>query len=224
MAELNRITDYPEATELSADDYVFIDNGITSKKYLASNMGGGSDSVKIKYLCYGVCETDNGSTGTNKKLTVTEYTDYSTYLSYDSTNDQFVVLRDFEAIIVPWVYCYKTAGGRPQIGVKLNGNWLAQALYAENEVGSNGGFGFTFNDYVTANQSYFPNNPVYNALRIKLTQGDTISMQKYSDTGWSSARIKIYKLCGSTTNIDNFFDSICTLSDTSTMTEVSLSN
>lgn len=221
--EIKRITDYPEATEIANDDYVFIDNGVSSKKFLAKNLGG-AEPVKIKYLCYGVCETDNGATEVNKPLTITQYTDYTTFLSYDSTNDQIEVLQDFEAIIVPWVYCYKEAGGRPQMGLKLNGNWLARALYAENSVGSAGGLAFTMNEYVTANQSYFPNNSAFNAIRIKLSQGDTLSMQKYSDTGWASARIKIYKLCGSTTAIDNFFDSICTLSDTSSATEISLDN
>ena len=52
MAELNRITDYPEATELSDDDYVFIDNGVNSKKFLAKNMGGGTSEAEIERLCY----------------------------------------------------------------------------------------------------------------------------------------------------------------------------
>ena len=220
---MERIIDYPEATEIANDDYVLLD-GVTggTKKFLAKNLGG--DPVKIKYLCYGVCETDDAQLEVNRPLTITQYTDYSEYLSYDSTNNQIEVLQDFEAIIVPWVYCYQVAGGRPQMGLKLNGNWLARALYAENSVGSAGGLAFTMNDYVTANQSYFPNNSAFNAIRMKLSQGDTLSMQKYNDTGWASARIKIYKLCGSTTAIDNFFNSICMLSDTSSATEIALEN
>lgn len=222
MSELNRITDYPEATELADDDYVFIDNGVNSKKYPAKSMGGGSESVKAQYLAYGVCMVDDGTTEANKPLTVTQYTDYADYLTYDSTNNQFEVLQDFEAILVPWVYCYQTASGRPQMGVKINDEWIARAIYAENEVGSAGGMAFTMNDYVSANQTYFPNNPVFNGIRMKLSQGDTISLQKYTDTGWTRFNIKIYKLCGSTTAIDNFMDSINTLSDTSNYTEITL--
>ena len=218
-----RITDYPEATEIANDDYVWIDNGTDfgSRKFLAKNLGGGT-SVKLQYLAYGVCMTDNGASEVNKPLTVTQYTDYEDYLTYDSTNNQFEVLQDFEAIIVPWVYCYQQAGGRPQMGVKINDEWIARAIYAENEVGATGGIAFTMNDYISANQAYFPNNPVFNGIRMKLSQGDTISLQKYSDTGWTRFNIKIYKLCGSTTAIDNFMDSINTLSDTSNYTEITL--
>ena len=186
------------------------------------NGSGGESGLTVEYLAYANCPTDDGSSGINKPLTVTEYTEYEDYLTYDSVNNQFEVLQDFEAILVPWVYCYQKAGGRPQMGLKINDNWIARAIYAENEVGSVGGIAFTINDYVTANQAYFPNNPIFNGIRIKLSQGDTISLQKYSDTGWTNFNLKIYKLSGSTTAIDNFMDSINTLSNTSTYQSVVL--
>ena len=51
--DIKRITDYPEATEIANDDYVFIDNGVSSKKFLAKNLGGGSGSgIEFERLCF----------------------------------------------------------------------------------------------------------------------------------------------------------------------------
>ena len=62
----------------------------------------------------------------------------------------------------------------------------------------------------------------FDSIRIKLSQGDTIALQKYTDTGWTGFNIKIYKLCGVNSSIDSFMNSITTLSDTSSYTSVSL--
>ena len=178
---------------------------------LAKNLNKGGGGVTSKYLAYGKCPTDDGTTETNKPLTVTEYTDYEEYLTYDSTNNQFVVLKDFEAIIVPFVRCYKTAGGRPQMGIKINDEWVFESIYAENEENAIGGIAYTFN---------LPNT--FNGMYIKLSQGDTIALQKYNDTGWTEFNIKIYKLCGANSEIDNFMNSINTLSDTSSYSRATL--
>ena len=190
---------------------------------LAKKLGGGGGGVTIQYLAYGNCPTDDGATETNKPLTVTQYTEYEEYLTYDSTNNQFEVLKDFEAIIVPWVRCSKTAGGRPQMGLKINDSWIVRSMFAENEVNAVGGIGFTVDDYMTS-QTKFANIPEFNGIRMKLSQGDTISLQKYNDTGWTDFNIKIYKLCGANSDIDNFMNSINTLSDTSTYKSAILSD
>ena len=154
-------------------------------------------SVSMKYLAYGVCMTDDGSTEINKPLEVTEYTDYSDYLSYDTENNQFEVIQDFEAIIVPYVYCYKTAGGRPQMGLKINDQWIIRTMYAENELNAVGGIGWTLKEYASSGAGDLFTNviPELNGIRIKMSQGDTIALQKYRDTGWTRFCIKLYKLC-----------------------------
>lgn len=110
MSELNRITDYPEATELSDDDYVFIDNGITSKKYPASNMGGGGSAVSYERLCYAVYVGDDVEELPTMQ-TLTQDSNFSEYLSYSSSTGKFTVLKDFDAFFVPWVYQFSTPSG-----------------------------------------------------------------------------------------------------------------
>ena len=95
--------------------------------------------------------------------------------------------------------------------VMINGNRYIEAMRGINTVGTLQGI---------AGWKELPSE--YDSVRMKLSQGDTIALQKYSDTGWTGFNIKIYKLCGSNSNIDNFMDSIATLSDTSSYTSVSL--
>jgi len=181
-------------------------------------------STYAQYLAYGVCMEDDATTETNKPLEVTEYEDYSDYLIYDSDNAQFEVIQDFEAIIVPYVYCYRTAGGRPQMGLKINDQWIMRTIYAENELNAVGGIGWTLKEYASSGAGDLFTDVIseLNGIRIKMSQGDTIALQKYRDTGWTRFCIKIYKLCEVNSDIDNFMNSINTLSDTSTYTKVEL--
>ena len=175
------------------------------------NVSGGGGGVTAKYLCRGHCDVDSGETEVNKELTVEEYTDYEDYLTYDATNKQLEVLQDFEAIIVPYIYCYQQGGSAPQMDVMINGNRYIEAMRGINTVGTTQGI---------AGWLGLPSE--FDSIRIKLSQGDTIALQKYVDTGWTGFNIKIYKLCGVNSSIDSFMNSITTLSDTSTYTSVSL--
>lgn len=174
------------------------------------NVSGGG-GVSAKYLCRGHCDVDSGETEVNKELTVEEYTDYEDYLTYDTTNNQLEVLQDFEAILVPYIYCYQQGGSAPQMDVMINGSRYIEAMRGINTVGTTQGI---------AGWLGLPSE--FDSIRIKLSQGDTIALQKYTDTGWTGFNIKIYKLCGVNNSIDSFMNSITTLSDTSTYTSVSL--
>ena len=175
------------------------------------NVSGGGGGVTAKYLCRGHCDVDSGETEVNKELTVEEYTDYEDYLTYDTTNNQFEVLQDFEAILVPYIYCYQQGSSAPQMDVMINGSRYIETMRGINTVGTTQG---------VAGWLGLPSE--YDSVRIKLSQGDTIALQKYVDTGWTGFNIKIYKLCGVNSSIDSFMNSITTLSDTSTYTSVSL--
>lgn len=81
------------------------------------NVSGGAGAT-VERLCvasensvHDVYDTDNthiadfgGTYGT-----ITQDTNYSTYLSYDSTTHKFTVLQGFTAYIIPWTYEYSTA-------------------------------------------------------------------------------------------------------------------
>lgn len=174
------------------------------------NVSGGG-GVTAKYLCRGHCDTDSGETEVNKELTVEEYTDYEDYLTYDATNKQLEVLQDFEAILVPYIYCYQQGNSDPQMDVMINGSRYIEAMRGINTVGTTQGI---------AGWLGLPSE--FDSIRIRLSQGDTIALQKYNDTGWTGFNIKIYKLCGVNNSIDSFMNSITTLSDTSSYTSVSL--
>lgn len=174
------------------------------------NVSGGG-GVTAKYLCRGHCDVDSGETEVNKELTVEEYTDYEDYLTYDTTNNQFEVLQDFEAILVPYIYCYQQGGSAPQMDVMINGSRYIESMRGINTVGTTQGI---------AGWLELPSE--FDSIRMRLSQGDTIALQKHTDTGWTGFNIKIYKLCGVNSSIDSFMNSITTLSDTSTYTSVSL--
>ena len=183
-------------------------DGYSSIEVDVPTSGGG---VTAKYLARGHCDVDSGETEVNKQLTMEWYNDYQNYLSYNSTNNEIVVQQDFEAILVPYIYCYQQGSSAPQMDVMINGNRYIEAMRGINTVGTTQGI---------AGWMDLPSE--FDSVRISLSQGDTIALQKYSDTGWTGFNIKIYKLCGVNSNISNFMDSINTLSDTSSYTNVSL--
>jgi len=175
------------------------------------NVSGGGGGVSAKYLCRGHCDVDSGETEVNKELTVEEYTDYEDYLTYDTTNNQFEVLQDFEAILVPYIYCYREGSSAPQMDVMINGSRYIEAMRGINTVGTTQGI-----------SGWLGLPSEFDSIRMRLSQGDTIALQKNADTGWTGFNIKIYKLCGVNSSIDSFMNSIATLSDTSTYTSVAL--
>ena len=206
--------------EIPTNSIVAYDGVTIPEGYIETGtpISGGGNPTLVKYLVYGRCPTDNAVTDVNKPLTLTTYDGYSDFLTYDTTNNCFVVLQDFDAIIVPWVRCYSTGGSGPQMGLVINGEYVIQQIRANNEIGAVGGIRKHYIDEVGND------NPPqsFNGLHIRLSQGDTISLQKYVDTGWSDFNIKIYKAWYTSPSVDNFFNSVYTLSDDNTYTEVEL--
>ena len=178
MSELNRITDYPEATELSADDYVFIDNGTNSKKYLASKMGGGGSAVTYERLCYAVYVGDDVEELPTMQ-TLTQDSKFSEYLSYSSSTGKFTVLKDFDAFFVPWVYQFSTPSGSYAYG----------SLYI-NDI-----------ETITFHVSYkrAGDTAGYPVIR-HMTQGETFySYTPFSD-GFPQQMLKVYMIKGASTS------------------------
>lgn len=115
----------------------------------------------------------------NAPLNVTEV--IPGYLSYDSTNKQFTVLKDFTATLVPWVKCYYPSS---------SGN------YGKLMINNQAIVGFT-------PQSTQADNVASAVVPWALKTGDIISVQcsnnKYkgetqaTEPGWPGVGIDIYK-------------------------------
>ena len=181
--------------------------------------GGGGDPVEIQYLAYAKFEgTDPGLENTNFPLDVKEYAGYDEYLSYDSTNNCFNVLTDFQAILVPWVVNYQTGVHPAWIGLKLNNDWIIHCMVSPSKEMNS--LGCISNSYLVLDGRgvTYPAqlDECTNGMYISLHAGDTLSIQKPVDYGWAHCYLKIYKIFDSTNNTDTFMDSIVNTSDTST--------
>lgn len=174
MSELNRITDYPEATELSDDDYVFIDNGVNSKKFLAKNMGGGGGGTPdwsiLTPMDYYYRNTDSGEEGDtpvhNLALEKNTYylnhsnTSIHSHTTYNQNTKYIVVDDDFDAVLQYTLHGYSDSSNYAQGALYYNDEQIAflQAL---------------FNRYTS----------VFIPLHLKA--GDTLAIRKPQDYGWS---------------------------------------
>ena len=183
MAELNRITDYPEATELSDDDYVFIDNGVNSKKFLAKNMGGGTSEAEIERLCY-IVYVGRDAQEIPTISTATYDDKFSNYLSYDPTTKKFTVLQDFNALILPWTYNYDTASSTYSHGEFYINDTLVDSW-----------------DVDYTGQRYYRGKP----LVTQLHSGDTFYNYTPMSDGYPQQNLKVYKL-GSQSAINTITD------------------
>lgn len=89
---------------------------------------GGGGSLKFDRLCYikyrgkdqaeipPISEADYGAS-------------FSEYCSYDSSTKKFTVLKEFTALVVPWVYSYATASGSNSKGQFRTNNNVVLASY-----------------------------------------------------------------------------------------------
>lgn len=105
--------------------------------------------------------------------TITEDSNYSNYLSYDNSTNEFEVLQGFTALIIPWTYEYSSASGSyPHGEFYINGtsvsNWRV--------------------DYKP--QGYFLGTPLIHTFN----QGDTFYSYTPSGDGYPEQNLKVYKI------------------------------
>lgn len=172
---MERIIDYPEATEIANDDYVLFDsltNG--TKKFLAKNLGGGTVEDAIKRLCHIVyIGNDSAEIPAIDSTSTTYDADFSSYLSYNSTTKKFTVLQGFSAVIIPWTYNYDSA--------------LSSYSQGELYINDTKITDWTL-DYLS--QGYYKGE----LLLHTFSQGDTFYNYTPSGDGYPQQNLKVYRL------------------------------
>ena len=110
---------------------------------------------------------------------------YSSYLSYDSSTKKFTVLQDFTGVVVAWVYAYRTyESSRPDGAFYVNSTQMLAYTATGNAQGSTGG-----------------RSGVYN-----FKQGDTFWMYTPSRRGYPQQNCKVYRVSALSDNIFTFAD------------------
>lgn len=163
---------------------------------MGNGTGGGAQSPSIERLCY-CSENSSSSRNTDHQHiayfddgtgTITEDTNYSEYLSYDSTTGKFTVLKSFYALLMPWTYNYMSASSTYSHG----------DLYI-NDVKADG----WSVDYTGADHFRGISYPV------SLSQGDTFYVYTPMSDGYPEQNLKVYNI-GSNENI-GVFDELFTM-------------
>ena len=109
--------------------------------------------------------------------TLTEDTNFSTYLSYDSETKKFTVLADFDAFIVPYVYTYQTPSGSYSYGALYINDTQEVIFHCPfRQEGSIAGYPVV--RHMTAGESFYSYTP-------------------YSD-GYPQQMLKVYRMVGAT--------------------------
>lgn len=153
--------------------------------------GGNPTPPSIERLCYCSENSSDSSRSTDHTHiayfddgtgTITEDTNYSEYLSYDSTTGKFTVLKSFYALLMPWTHNYNTASstyshGELYINDVSVDSWIV--------------------DYVGSNHFKGVSCPVL------LNQGDTFYVYTPMSDGYPEQNLKVYNI-GSASNITAF--------------------
>lgn len=112
-------------------------------------------------------------------------TNYSSYLSYDSSTKKFTVLQDFTGVVVAWVYAYRTyESSRPDGAFYVNSTQMLAYTATGNAQGSTGG-----------------RSGIYN-----FKQGDTFWMYTPSRRGYPQQNCKVYRVSALNDNVFTFAD------------------
>lgn len=109
--------------------------------------------------------------------TITQDTNYSEYLSYDSTTKKFTVLKNFVALIIPWTFNYSTASS-----TYSHGEFYVNDIKVLNWESS------------TRTQGYFEGR----CLTRALVAGDTFYCYTPVSDGYPEQNLKVYNLNTST--------------------------
>lgn len=137
------------------------------------NSGGGGSSG-IKYLVYGeqTASQSNWVQGILPMNTVTsKASDYSSYLSYNSSTKKFTVLKDFTALITYWVLEAWASNNTPKEDLYVN-NVAQKRIEANNTAGALDGCSMAFD----------------------LKTGDTFWLSNPANQGWGYGRLKVYEI------------------------------
>ena len=115
--------------------------------------------------------------------------DYSNYLSYDSSTGKFTVLADVDILIVPYVYQYQTPSGSRAEG----------EFYYNLDPESTS----TWEQYLTYNVPYraYGSTAGYPVVKNAKT-GDYFLVYTPSSNGYPQQMLKVYKLDGSAEDIE----------------------
>lgn len=134
--------------------------------------GGGGGTITLDRLCY--INYRGKDTTEIPPISSADYgTNYSEYLSYDSTTKKFTVLKSFHAEVVTWVYQYGTAQGTNAQGQFIvNGTTIASYSCATRMKGEREG----------------------TCIYVKFNAGDIFWNYTPSSAGYPQQRLKIYRL------------------------------
>lgn len=192
--------------------------------YRCMGNGGGSATTEFKYLAYAYQPNwDDGGdteTGSYVPFTITDiggYEDYLTYVAPSSSyrTGYFEATQDFLVAIIPFVENVQSSGGVPHSIFRVTrdstrGNIDAEFYCTSNSAGSLGSF---FNDN---------SNAGLNAVYLALKTGDKIMLYATGGTGYPAQRLKLYKVCNMTTDLENLLNSSYLLSNTSTYSSATI--
>lgn len=155
---------------------------------MGNGSGGGASGLTFEKLCEATFVgndteehpvLDNLDTGT----------DYSNYLSYDSSTGKFTVLADVDILIVPYVYQYQTpSGSRAEGEFYYNKDPETTSQWQEY---------LAYNVFWRANGATAGYPVVKNAKT-----GDYFLVYTPSSSGYPQQMLKVYKLDGSAEDIE----------------------
>lgn len=134
------------------------------------------DLSENNQLVYGYTEEENYVGNAIPLLTLNEGTDYSNYLSYDTTTKEFTVLQDFDGFVVLETYNYQSSGSNPEGQLLLNDEIVLYNRWRNN-------------DLARANQGR-----LQGGQKFSFKTGDRISPKNPSNNGRALENIYIYKL------------------------------
>lgn len=144
------------------------------------NVSGGSCERLFYARCY-----DNYQVEIPTISSLVQGTNYSSYVSYDTTTKKFTALQDFTAVIIGWVYTYQTyEASYSQGAFVVNNKRLSTYTATGKSQGSTGG-------------AYM----VYN-----LKQGDTFYPYTPSTDGYPRQNCKVYLVSDLNDDIYTFAD------------------
>lgn len=144
--------------------------------YLGSEMANVNGFERLCYMEF----VQSATVGIPAMTSAVYDTNYSSFLSYDSTTKKFTALADFDALIIPWVYEYSKAGSSAGEGeFYINDVKAIPRYYTSLLSGAKSGYPFL----------------------THISAGDTMWVYTPTTNGYPSQRVKIYRVHIPTDNL-----------------------